>query len=92
MNVRIEYVAQLRDAAGVSGEALEVPASTTVPELLRKVAATRGARLAGLLLDPEGAPRATVLVFVGEAQVDADAPQDLREGDVVTLMSPLAGG
>jgi molybdopterin converting factor small subunit len=92
MKIRLEYVAQMKDAAGVPGELLELADAATVPDLLRAVAKAHGDRLAGLLLDPAGAPRATVLVFVGDDQVDADAPQPLRDGAVVTLMSPLAGG
>lgn len=92
MRIRLEYVAQIRDAAGVSGEAVDLPVAATVSDLFRVAAQTRGERLGSLLLDASGAPRATVLVFVGDNQVDAEAPEPLHEGDVVTLMSPLAGG
>jgi molybdopterin converting factor small subunit len=92
MNIRVEYVAQMKDAAGVPQEAFEVPADTSVPELLRAVAKRRGERLAGLLLDATGELRPSALVFVGDEQFEADTPAALRDGGTVTIMSPLAGG
>ena len=86
MKIRIEYVAQIRDAAGLAGEVLEVPAATSVVDLLRTVAAVRGERLRGLLLDAAGGLRPSALVFVGDEQFEIDEPRALREGDTVTVM------
>jgi molybdopterin converting factor small subunit len=92
MKIRVEYVAQIRDAAGLSSETLEVAADTAVLDLLRTVATGRGERLRGLLLDADGGLRPSALVFVGDEQFDLDEPRALRDGDTVTVMSPLAGG
>jgi molybdopterin converting factor small subunit len=92
MKIRVEYVAQIKDVAGRPGEVLEVPADTSVLDLLRSVARTRGERLRGLLLDAAGGLRPSALVFVGDEQFEAGQPQPLRDGDTVTIMSPLAGG
>lgn len=92
MKIRVEYVAQLKEAAGLPGEVLEVPAAASVLDLLRTVARTRGERLGGLLLDADGRLRPSALVFVGDEQFEVDEPRALRDGDTVTIMSPLAGG
>ena len=92
MKIRDEYVAQIRDAAGLAGEVLDVPAGTAVVVLLRTVAAARGERLRELLLDAAGELRPSALVFVGDEQFEIDEPRALRDGDTVTVMSPLAGG
>jgi molybdopterin converting factor small subunit len=63
-----------------------------VLDLLRRVAKTHGERLSGLVLDAAGELRPSVLVFVGDEQFDLDEPRPLRDGDTVTVMSPLAGG
>jgi molybdopterin converting factor small subunit len=92
MKIRLEYVAQMKDAAGLSSEVLEVPAATSVLELLQTVAKSRGERLSGLLLTATGGLRPSALVFVGDEQFDAAEPRPLRDGDTVMVMSPLAGG
>lgn len=91
MKIQVEYVAQIKEAAGVSGEAVSLAAGASVLELLQAVAKAHE-RLGGLLLDPTGAVRPSALVFIGDEQYDAAEPRPLRDGDTVTLMSPLAGG
>ena len=68
------------------------PGDASVLDLLRRVAKTHGERLSGLVLDAAGELRPSVLVFVGDEQFDLDEPRPLRDGDTVTVMSPLAGG
>lgn len=89
MNVVIRYLAQLRPAAGTTGELVQLPAGQTVAGLLADLARRRPP-LRDLLLDQAGMPRRSLLVFVGDRQVAAG--QVLTEGDEVTLMTPIAGG
>lgn len=92
MTIRIEYVAQIRDAAGCAGEALELPADGGVQDAIRAVARSHGERLTRLLLDATGNLSPSVLLFVGDEQVEWTEARPLRDGETVTLMSPLAGG
>jgi molybdopterin converting factor small subunit len=91
MRVGVRYMAQLKLAAGVSAEQVELPPAATVADLVSLLAGRGDGALRKLLLDAEGRPHPTVLTFVGDAQAD---PQQtaLRDGDVVTLLSPIAGG
>lgn len=89
MNVVVRYLAQLRQAAGTTGEALALPSGQTVAGLLAELA-RRQPPLRALLLDEAGMPRRSLLVFVGDRQVVFG--QVLTEGDEVTLMTPIAGG
>ena len=91
IRVRVRYLAQLKQAAGTPGEAVELPAPCPVRDLLLLLAARHGEPLQKLLLAPDGSPQPTILVFVGDEQVASDGPS-LKDGDDVTLLSPIAGG
>ena len=90
MNIRVEYMSQLRARTGCSEEAFDVAAGTGLEGCLRAIAARHGEAVRGLLFDETDAVAATVLCFVAAQQ--ADKGQRLREGDVVTLMTPISGG
>lgn len=92
MKIRVEYVAQIRDAAGCPGEVLDLPAGSAIQDAVRAVARARGERLATMLLDAGGNLTAGALLFLGDDQVEWSEARPLRDGDTVTLMSPLAGG
>ena len=92
MKIRVEYVAQIRDAAGCPNEGLDLPAGSAVQDAVRAVARARGGRLATMLLDAAGNLNPSALLFVGDEQVGWTDVRPLRDGDTVTLMSPLAGG
>jgi molybdopterin converting factor small subunit len=85
-------MAQLKEAAGASAEQVEVGPDDTAAELLRRLAEAHGERLRGLLLDAAGRPQPTILLFHGDEQVRPDQALRLRDGDVLTLLSPMAGG
>jgi molybdopterin converting factor small subunit len=92
MHVSVRYMAQLRKAAGVDSDALELPEGSTPADLAAAVAGRHGEALRRLLLDGAGRLHPAILVFVGDVQADPDDPGPLRDGDVVTLLSPVAGG
>jgi molybdopterin converting factor small subunit len=91
MRVWVRYLAQLRSAAGVAEEAVELDTPCTASDLAARLAAQHGVALRRLLLDADGRLSPVVLVFVGDAQVGPDHGL-LEEGDMVTLLTPVAGG
>ncbi len=90
MKVEVSYVAQVRSAAGVGAETVELPAAATAGELAAKVADAHGQTLRGLLLDADGQVRKTILVFINNRQSGSATP--LKDNDRVTFLSPLSGG
>lgn len=92
MRVSVRYMAQLRTAAGVAGETVEVDGPCTASDLVARVAARHGDALRRLLLGADGRPSPTILVFVGETQAGPEEDTPLKDGEVVTLLSPVAGG
>lgn len=89
MLVVVRYHAQLRQAAGVPGETISVDEAVTVEQLLGHLG-ERHPGLRRMLLDERGARQPTLLVFVGDRQ--ARGPELLRDGDEVSLLTPIAGG
>ena len=93
MNVTVEYAAQVKRLAGVGSEQIELAAPCTIADLARQVAARHGEPLTAILLDDAGAPRRSILVFLGEDQLRWDDESILvHDGDTVTLLSPVSGG
>jgi molybdopterin converting factor small subunit len=92
ISIRIRYMAQLKQAAGVACEEIELPVPCSVRDLLRLLADRHGAPLRNLLLGEEGSPQPTILVFLRDEQVVPAGEVPLEEGDEVTLLSPMAGG
>jgi molybdopterin converting factor small subunit len=91
MKIAVRYMAQIRQAAGVGGEAVELAAACGADELVTQLARGREP-LRRLLLDADGRLHPTILLFVNDEQVPAWERTLLRDGDVVTVLSPVAGG
>jgi len=91
MRVTIYYLAQLKQAAGVPSEVLDVPPGT-VHDLIRHVAERHGDTLRRLLFAGDGSLQPTNLIFVNDVQVQQPTSLPLKDGDGVTLLSPIAGG
>ncbi len=93
MQVTVEYAAQIKTIAGVASEVIEMDGPCPVAEIARQVAASRGEELAEILLDDDGQPRPSILVFQGEDQVRWDDTSTVvSDGDTITLLSPVSGG
>lgn len=88
MSVTVKFSGQARDVAGVPSL---TSVAARVDELLKELARANDA-LRPLLLRADGTPLASLLVVVGDEQVRVDDPRPLRAGDVVTIMTPIAGG
>jgi molybdopterin converting factor small subunit len=88
MRITVRYLAQLKAAAGVATEVVTSEERTPRGLLLSLI--DRHGALRRLLLDADGQPNATILVFVNDRQVEPG--MELNDGDVVTLLSPIAGG
>ena len=84
-------MAQLRQTAGAAWEQVELERPCTAAELLNHLAARHGRPFRDLVLDAAGDVRPAVLLFIGDEQVCPEATV-LRDGDVLTVLTPMAGG
>jgi molybdopterin converting factor small subunit len=93
MKLSVQYMAQLRPLRGCQEEDVVLPEGSNVNELLIYLAQQQP-DVASHLLTAAGDVRPSLLVAINGAAV---APQDaprvaLSQGDVVTLLPPIAGG
>jgi molybdopterin converting factor small subunit len=93
MKIQVKYSAQLRTALQRAEEDLELPPDSRLSELLLQLAERH---VAGRphLLNAKGTFQASLLIVVNESAVAANdaAGWQLKEGDVVLLLPPIAGG
>ena len=92
MRVTVRYLAQAKQAAGAASEQVELPAGCLLRELICRLAERHGEPLRQILLAAAGSPHPAVLLFVGDEQAEPGGRVTLAEGDVVTVLSPMAGG
>ena len=88
MKITFSYFAQIRKAAGVESETVNVADGITVLAALKTV--NHGNEFTGLLFDATGALRPVILFVVNDVPVVPD--QKLADGDTVNIFSPVAGG
>ena len=92
MKIAVRYMAQLREAAGTNSEEVELPGACCISSLLSRLADRHGDALRRLMLNPEGKPQSTLLVFIGDEHAPESGDLPIRDGSTVTLLSPIAGG
>ena len=90
MKITVHYMAQLKQAVGTASEQLDLDQACSVEDFARRLADRHGDGLRKLLLTASGALQPTNLYFVGDMQVQH--AERLKDGDVVTVLSPIAGG
>jgi molybdopterin converting factor small subunit len=91
VQIAVRYMAQLRRAAGTAVETIELDQPCSATDVVKRVAERHGLPFRALLLDGDGNVRPAVLLFVGDEQVGPiTAP--LQDGDVVMVLTPMAGG
>jgi len=81
IRVRVLYFGQAREAAGSGGETVSLPSRASVGTLIRE--ATAAHKGMGVL-------SRSMKVAVNEEI--ADEGQELRDGDTVAFLPPVAGG
>jgi molybdopterin converting factor small subunit len=90
MQVTVHYFAQLRRAAGVASESVAVQPGCTLAQLVQRLAEHHDESFRNLVLDAAGQPQRTLLYAIGDCQAELDAV--LRDGDTVTILTPMSGG
>ena len=92
IRIRVEYFGPLREAAGVSHETMELTQRPTAAELVRLLAEARPGRFAELVGDASGGISRSLMLARDDEQIDIFAPERLRDGDRLTLLSAISGG
>lgn len=90
MQITIHYFAQLKRAAAAGSETVDIPAGSTLAQLVAELTRHHGESFRALVLDGAGQPQRALLYAVGDDQADLDCV--LHPDDVVTILAPMAGG
>lgn len=91
MKIEIHYTALLRTLANLEMETLEFDATPTQHEALSKATQNKDDAFDRMLL-AEDLPRPTIIVSLNEKQIRRPDNPELKDGDVIRLFSPIAGG
>lgn len=92
MQIDISYMSQLRRAAGVSRETLEVAEPSTVQDFLANIVCARHPNLKKAIMGDNGEFHPVLMIFVGDQQIQPATPHPLSNSNEVTLMFPISGG
>lgn len=92
MKLTIEYKTQIKSAAGIAREDIELEGDCTLKAAVQHVAQKHGDPLKKMLLDPEGHLQKAILLFLKDQHINWSDSPELTDGDVITLFSPISGG
>ena len=92
MKVTVKYAAQARVATGLSSEVVELDEPTTIHDLVIRLARQHGTAFRRLALDANGCPHPSLLVAIGDDQVRASDHRKVAAGEIITIITPIAGG
>jgi molybdopterin converting factor small subunit len=92
MKVSFQYFAQVRKAAGIDSEDLEVAPDADLAAALTAAAEKHGDAFRAVVLDEEGKPQPSVILLVNGQAARRDDPPQIRDGDSISLLSAVAGG
>jgi MoaD family protein len=91
MRITVRYSAQARTLLGKASEPLELAKPLTVREVVMLLGENHP-ELRRLLLNQQGEPHPSLLLFLDDEQVEAGSAQVLRDGDSISILPPIAGG
>lgn len=92
MQITVEYTAQMKRAAGLASETIDIADGLPIADVIVQLAAGRDEALRRHLVGSDGQPQATVLAFRNDQQLRLDDPTPLSDGDTITFLAPISGG
>lgn len=92
MKVTIEFFGQIRQAAGKDEEVVEIEEAATPRTTVQRLAETSGEPLRSHLLGEGGELRPSLVLVIGDEQIELDSDKPLTDGERLTILPPIAGG
>jgi MoaD family protein len=89
--ITLKLFASLRDAVGQK-EVEIAKDSATLKEVLDYLSQTYGEKVKDYLFDSEGNIWQSVMLLVNDQPLDRDPAVALKDGDIVSILLPTAGG
>ena len=93
MKVKVQFEAQLREAAGCDSTDVTLD-SGAFNELFQTLSSGSTEALSNRLLNQDGQPQSSLLIFLNDQSVASHQLGEcvIRDGDVISLYPPIAGG
>ncbi len=92
IKVHVSYMAQVKKMVGISSEDVEIDSKCTAQEMIQDQLCKKYPNMAEYILGKDGMIRPIILVFVGDDKLEVHIPRKLKNGDEITIMSPITGG
>ncbi|MDI6774659.1 MAG: MoaD family protein [Verrucomicrobiota bacterium] len=92
MRVHLNYFAQIRQAAGADTAVVDLADNATVLQAMRAASERHGDAFRKMILDDAGRPQPSLILLVNGAPTAGYLETALKDGDAVSLFSPIAGG
>jgi len=93
ITVKVKYYGLYRVITGIDSEYLEIPEHSYLGSFLSNLIDKYGDKLGKLLFDEFGEPWNILIIAVNNDSVSLpDTDRELRDGDIVRLLSPVVGG
>ncbi len=91
VNIKMKLWGQLKKVAKVATIDLKTE-SKDLEGIIKDLTKIQNAELAKLLLNDDGSCRHSILGFENDVQIDWNKELNIKDGDIISLMSPIAGG
>lgn len=92
MKIKLRYTAQLKDVAKVGTDEMELKENDGIQTLLGELVEKYDKEFGAILFDAKGNYRNSNLIVINQSQVNYAENSLLKDGDKVTIMSPISGG
>lgn len=92
MKIQVKYTAQLKKAMGKREETIELKDGACAADLLTELLNKNQQALTNIVFNTDGTFLNAVLIVRNGQQISYESPESLLENDVITIMSPIAGG
>ena len=92
MKIKLRYTAQLKDVAKVGTDEMELKENDGIQTLLGRLVKKYDKAFGDILFDTKGNYKNSNLIVINQSQVSYAENSLLKDGDKVTIMSPISGG
>ena len=92
MKITVVYTTQLKDQLGMASESLDVTPPCSIVEVVSQLARRHRDVFRKLVVDASDRPLPSIVLCVGDQQVEFDESVELHDGETVTFLSAISGG